>query len=411
MKHDLQKCLQKHPQICFQKRWEISADTMYRLGKCEAIVNALSMMPLSPEVRQEMLRVSLVKGAMATTAIEGNTLSEEEVAAIQRGESNLPQSRKYLETEVGNVLAALNAIKGEVVRGGAIAPVSPDLIRSFNERIGRGLGDNFESVPGEFRSHEVVVGTYRPPDHIFVRELVSEMCAWLRTEFGFSRDERPGFARNVIEAIVAHVYLVWIHPFGDGNGRTARMLEFYILLRGGFLDICSHILSNHYNETRSEYYRQLSGAGKSCDLTKFIDYAVVGLLDGLEGVLAKAQRHLLAACWRNYVYARMDAEPRVTKPTRKRYLVLLTRLPLFRDFTAAEMANATPEIAATYAKSGAGALQRDVKRLLSLGLLAEADGRIALNASALLASLPQKRAFEGGAESAVGLDKPAEGMV
>ena len=393
MKHDLQKCLQRHPQICFKRLWRISDETIYRLGKCEAIVNALSMMPLSPEVRTEMLRASLVTCAMATTAIEGNTLSEAEVAAILNGESNLPQSRRYLETEVRNVLNALNTIKDMVVRGDAIVSVSPDLIRSFNEEIGKDLGDSFESVPGVFRSHEVVVGTYRPPDHVYIKELVAEMCDWLRTEFGFSRDEKPSFAQNVIEAIVAHVYLVWIHPFGDGNGRTARMLEFYILLRGGFPDICSHILSNHYNETRGEYYRQLSGAGKSCDLTKFIDYAVVGLLDGLEGVLAKAQRYLLAACWRNYVYARIDAVQHITKPTRKRYVALLTRLQLFTEYALSEIPNAAPELAAAYAKFSTGAVSRDVKRLCSIGMLIAENGRVKLNTSVLLASLPQKRIF------------------
>lgn len=393
MKHDLKRCLQRHPQICFQKRWKISDETTYILGKCEAIVNALSMMPLSPEVRSEMLRVSFVKGALATTAIEGNTLSEAEVSAIQRGESDLPQSRKYLEMEVQNVLDALNIIKEEVMRGDAIVSVSPDLIRTFNRQIGRGLGENFESVPGEFRSHEVVVGAYRPPDHIYVRELVSALCDWLRAEFGFTREERPAFAMNVIEAIVAQVYLAWIHPFGDGNGRTARMLEFYILLRGGFPDICSHILSNHYNETRSEYYRQLSGAGRSCDLTKFIEYAVVGLFDGLMGVLKKAQGHLLFVSWRNYVYARMDAEPHITKPTRKRYVALLTKLLPFTEYAISDIPNTDPELAATYAKFKTGAVARDVRHLASIGMMEILGRRVKLNASVLLASLPQKRAF------------------
>ena len=393
MKHDLQKYLQRYPQICFQRRWNIADDTMYRLGKCEAIVNARSLTPLSPEVRSEMLRVSLVKGAMATTAIEGNTLSEAEVMAIQQGESNLPQSRKYLETEVKNVLDALNKIKDEVVKCGAIVPVSPDLIRSFNEQIGKDLGDSFESVPGVFRSHEVVVGTYRPPDHLYVKELISAMCDWLRSEFGFEQNERPSFSRNVIEAIIAHVYLVWIHPFGDGNGRTARMLEFYILLRGGFPDICSHILSNHYNETRNEYYRQLSNAGKSCDLTKFIEYAVIGLLDGLEGVLDKAQRHLLTACWKNYAYARMDSEQRITKPTRKRYIALLTKLQLFRKYKLSEILTATPELAAIYAKSGQRMASRDVKYLTSIGMMVDNESGIMLNSSVLLTNLPQQRIF------------------
>jgi len=224
---DFQKHLQKFPQICFQKRWEISPNTMFQLGQCEAIVESLRFLPLSPQVRAEMLRVSLVKGAMATTAIEGNTLSEEEVRLIQEGKSTIAPSRKYLEQEVKNVLDALNTILTDVVERNAISSVTPEMIKAFNKFVGRDLGDAFESVPGQFREHEVVVGAYRPPDHRDVVPLVGMMCDWLRKEFGFAEESSPDFYTGVIEAIVAHVYLVWIHPFGDGNGRSARLLEFY----------------------------------------------------------------------------------------------------------------------------------------------------------------------------------------
>lgn len=137
----------------------------------------------------------------------------------------------------------------------------------------------------------------------------------------------------------------------------------------------------------------MSGAGKSCDLTKFIEYAVVGLLDGLEGVLAKAQGYLLAACWRNYAYARIDAVPHITKPTRKRYVALLTRLQLFTEYAISEIPKAAPELAAAYAKFSEGAVSRDVKRLASLDMLTVNGGRVKLNASVLPASLPQQRTF------------------
>ncbi|NJN71060.1 MAG: hypothetical protein HC801_12855, partial [Nitrospira sp.] len=85
--------------------------------------------------------------------------------------------------------------------------------------------------------------------------LFDRFCEWLKKEFCFDSGSQS-FEDAVIQAIVTHVYLEWIHPFGDGNGRTGRLLEFYILLRAGNPDISSHILSNFYNETRAEYYRQ-----------------------------------------------------------------------------------------------------------------------------------------------------------
>ena len=391
---DFQKHLQKFPQICFQKRWEISPNTMFQLGQCEAIVESLRFLPLSPQVRTEMLRVSLVKGAMATTAIEGNTLSEEEVRLIQEGKSTIAPSRKYLEQEVKNVLDALNTILADVVERNAISSVTPEMIKAFNKFVGRDLGDAFESVPGQFREHEVVVGAYRPPDHRDVMSLVGMMCDWLRKEFGFAEESALDFYTGVIEAIVAHVYLVWIHPFGDGNGRSARLLEFYLLLRSGLPDICSHILSNHYNDTRTEYYRQLGNAGKKRDLTDFIAYAVQGLLDGLRSILFSAQNHQLKSYWKNYVHAKLDAM-RILKPVRKRCAVLLTELELFKDYRLSELLIATSAIATAYPLSSSRTLARDVKMLRAKNLLVvNQEGNYRINTDVLLDQLPRCRRYQ-----------------
>jgi Fic family protein len=60
----------------------------------------------------------------------------------------------------------------------------------------------------------------------------------------------------LMKAILTHLYIAWIHPFGDGNGRTARLAELQILLAAGMPMPASHLLSNHYNTTRTDLYRQ-----------------------------------------------------------------------------------------------------------------------------------------------------------
>lgn len=396
---EMQRFLKDFPHISFREDWNIPADVQYALGGCEAIVQALRYLPLAPSVRAKMLEVSLVKGAMATTAIEGNTLTEEEVLAIHEGRSSIPQSRKYLEHEVRNVLDALNAIQKEVVESHAISPVTPDMIRAFNAQVGKELGSAFESVPGEFRPCEVVVGTYRAPDHRAVKWLIERMCDWLRREFSYEQESRPEFANGVIEAIVAHVYLVWIHPFADGNGRTARLLEFYLLLRGGLPNTCAHILSNHYNKTRSEYYRQLSAAGRTRDLTEFIRYAVMGLRDGLAEVLEVAQRHQIESCWRNYVYDRLDGE-RLTRGVHKRYARLLTNMDVFSTYTRESLQNASTEVAVMYGKIAKGTLLRDIRALCVMELIDDlGNDTYSVHTGELLERLPKERSF--GADSAI----------
>ncbi|MDP2993142.1 MAG: Fic family protein, partial [Deltaproteobacteria bacterium] len=111
-----------------------------------------------------------------------------------------------------------------------------------------------------------------------------------------------------MQAIVAHVYIAVIHPCGDGNGRTARLIEFYILLRAGLPDIASHILSNHYNDTRQEYYRRLDLCVRERDLSGFGRYAVQGFRDGLKGVLDIVQANLLEMSWHKFIYDTLDSK-------------------------------------------------------------------------------------------------------
>ena len=100
--------------ISFNQEWNISPQCAYMLGECDAYVKALTDIPLKPKTRQNLLTVALIKGAQATTAIEGNTLNEEEIEKINQGWS-LPPSKKHQEIEVKNVLTALNHLLSEIV--------------------------------------------------------------------------------------------------------------------------------------------------------------------------------------------------------------------------------------------------------------------------------------------------------
>src|SRR6185437_1256822 len=90
------------------------------------------------------------------------------------------------------------------------------------------------------------------------------------------------FAMTLFKAILAHLYIAWIHPFGDGNGRTARLVEFQILMQSGVPYPACHLLSNHYNKTRIRYYAELDRSSKAEEgVLSFIEYAVQGFVDGL----------------------------------------------------------------------------------------------------------------------------------
>jgi len=364
--------------ISFKTSWNLNEKISNLLGQCYAYINSMLNTPIRPDYRQQLLYVSLNKGALATTAIEGNTLSEKDLAQIQSGKDIEP-SRKYQQQEVENILAAFNVILKELVMEKSPAVISPELIRRFNEMVGRNIGEAFGGNPGQLRRRNVVVGAYRPPSFEMVEGFVNKLCDWLIRDFHYEREQH--FDEAVLEAIVSHVYIAWIHPFLDGNGRTARLLEFYILMRAGVPGIASHILSNHYNNTRTEYYRQLQHASETGDLSTFIEYAIEGFRDGLEGTVEIIHNDQAELTWNNYVHditEKMQDEGKNQKVLR-RIRQLAYTITADRFYSLEEIAILNPKIADIYRGLNPMTLRRDLDLLAEKELVKTEKGKYCAN--------------------------------
>jgi Fic family protein len=387
------KISETHPHLRFKRIWEITRESLILIGQCEAYVKAITNSPVLPQDHQELLQVSLIKGAIATTAIEGNTLTEEDVNRMQQGKHQ-PPSKEYQEVEVKNVIAAFNYLLKEVVRENQGALITSSLLKDFHRMIGKDLGQHFDAIPGRFRTDDRVVGTYRTPDYRYVEELMTEYCEWLLKEFHYDKGQQ--FPEVIIQAIVAHVFLEWIHPFGDGNGRTGRLLEFYILLRGGNPDIASHILSNHYNQTRSEYYRQLNNAKQSQNLTEFISYALLGLRDGLVQTLEVVQESQFKIAWDRFVYDAFEKIKMKNKAVFKRRRKLMLDFPLNTHITFEKVPLVSLEVARLYGGLSSRTTNRDVAELLEMNLLRKEEDLLVANSKSLMLTghLPQHRQHE-----------------
>jgi len=220
-----------------------------RLGECVSKCEHLKSVPLKPHVRDLLHQIYLAKGVHATTAIEGNTLTEQQIQDLISDKLKLPPSKQYLEQEAKNIIEACNEIAGDITKGN-FSDITVDKIGRYNAQVlANNVPHDEAAIPGEIRTHNVIVGNrYRAPDAKEVPLLIEKFCKWMNGP-DFVNETMPlHFA--IIKSIISHLYLAWIHPFGDGNGRVARLLEFAILLNSGVPSPAAHLLSNHYNMTR-----------------------------------------------------------------------------------------------------------------------------------------------------------------
>jgi Fic family protein len=369
-----------HPHIDFSLDLrQLTPPSWVLLGEAKSKAQHVGKALLSPEAAEELLQVYLVKGVLATTAIEGNTLSEDEVRRLLDRKLELPPSREYLEREIENVIAAYNLAKSELFDDPDL-PFSVDRLCEYNRIILDGLDLEDGVVPGEIRKHSVVVGSYRAAPAEEATPLLENLCDWLNgTEFD-APPTAPELAASlaIVKAIVAHLYLAWIHPFGDGNGRTARLLELQILLCAGFPVPTCQLLSNHYNLTRSEYYRQLAISSRDPHgVLSFLHYAVRGFVDQVHEQLGVIRKVQFADRWQQFVYQRFGERRSETNQRRLRLVLDLSREYHDKEEPISKRAipGLTPRLAAAYASKTEKTLSRDLNAIEKLELLRQEGSR------------------------------------
>lgn len=382
-----------HPWITFQLR--LPPDRLHlwlRLGEVTSKIEHLAGVPLRPDLARELHEIYLAKGALATTAIEGNTLSEEQVKLQIEGKLSLPKSQQYLQQEVQNILDVCNREAAELVAIGGNPPpqLSVDLIKAYNRDVLKGLALDADVLPGEIRSHSVLVGNvYRGAPAADCEFLLGRLCEWLNGIDFEPADEELRIPLALVKAVVAHVYLAWIHPFGDGNGRTARLVEFHLLFASGVPLPAAHLLSDHYNLTRTEYYRELARAsGSGGDLIPFISYALQGFLDGIRAQIGRVREQQMRVAWENYVHDRFRQFK--VSPTQKRRRDLVLELTAHDWVDTGNVALLTPQIARDYATAGDRMLQRDLNAVAALNLVERRHGKVRARTELVRAFLPHR---------------------
>ena len=198
------------------------------LARIHALASVIRGIPIPPHLQRRLDRLNILRAARGTIGIEGTELSEEEVELVMDSPPDRPAlgpGREREEKGARNAASVMDYIR-EHVSANLDARLTELLIRNFHRTLTEGV-DYPRNIPGGYRSHAVTVGYFRPPDTgDDVRRLMTEFVEWFDSGVAASWDP-------VVRAIVAHFYVVSIHPFGDGNGRTSRAVESFLLYRAG----------------------------------------------------------------------------------------------------------------------------------------------------------------------------------
>ncbi|MEU0883668.1 Fic family protein [Lentzea sp. NPDC005914] len=367
---------ERHPFITFEFETKtLSPHAWIALGEAMSKCQHLAGIPLKPIAAADLAAVYLARGVQATTAIEGNTLSEAEVQDIVRkGTADVSESRAYLEREAQNILGCIDEIDTALEQGQRL-PIDVDRLLKLNAKILDGIPDKPEVVPGEFRQHNVSAGSYIAPHWQDVPGLTKRLVEWLdehRSSVSKKSRREDRFVCSVLAAILAHLYIAWIHPFANGNGRLARLIEVQILSESGVVPIvATNLLSNHYNKTRNRYYLALDAAQK--DVREFITYALQGLVDELREQIDAVRQHNLQVMWESYVFEVFRRQPSTAARDRQRDVALHMDADL--RYTPEEITELTTTLAKKYAQSGERTPARDMNELAKLGLVGRVGQR------------------------------------
>jgi len=254
---------------------------------------------LKPQWLADLHNTALVPEAVSSLQIEGNTISLEtafDLAISNSSSSELSNN----EREFLNYLHAFDAISS--LAGDKEHRVSIGDLLNLQGILMEGVRGGSRSL-GQLRRESVGVGDiiegetvirYQPPHWSEVEEHLRALFDWInRSVHVLNQRERekgsPDFwVHSVVIAAIVHHRLVWIHPFVDGNGRTARMFATMLLHWRGYDFKCLFSLSQYYNQNRDKYYSALRSVDQSDDYTSWLEYNLGGFSRQMRAVQAKA---------------------------------------------------------------------------------------------------------------------------
>ena len=246
-----------------------SSPLVLRLENIDRLRYVFDRFLMDLKYRDWFQRRAWIRTVHHSTRIEGNTLSEEQVETLL---DSPPSATRNIDVrEVVNYAMALRFV--DEISDNTEVPIDERVIRHLNRII---LEDTVAPLllPGQYRKGDVWVSHPISGERMYdgapsgdVPALMQDLVAWLRLD-----GEHP-----VVKAAIAHLELVAIHPFSEGNGRTARALSTLVLQRRGYDFNKLVSLDRNFDLNRLEYFdeiQRVTGRNyqRGQDITSWLDY-------------------------------------------------------------------------------------------------------------------------------------------
>ncbi len=263
----------------FQPQYTITTRLLANIKRIAQLVTELNNKHFSDVVFWDFERKAREISAHSSTSIEGNPLPLTEVKKIMK---HAPEHVRDSEREVLNYNQALIYLNALLLKGADFFDVK--LILDIQKTITSGLIADHRS--GKLRQEPVFVNNpqtrqpiYLPPNHQDVLGLIDDLFSYVR--------ENKNNIDPLIIAGIFHKQFVIIHPFIDGNGRTARLATKVLLAGMGLNTFNLFSFENYYNQNVTNYFKNVGLVGNyydlagSIDFTAWLEYFTDGIIDEL----------------------------------------------------------------------------------------------------------------------------------
>ena len=324
----------------------------------------LGGLPILPALATKLNEDLILRSIFGTAAIEGNPLTEEEVEKIvTETDKDLKENASIEIKNLKNAYGLLQNIKFESEN----FILEEKVIKEIHSIITDNISHPYD-IPGQYRNNRVKVGdlnhggVYTPPKCIDdIKNLMSIFIDWINS----SEIVKLG---PIVRASLAHYYLGLIHPFGDGNGRTARMVEAFIL-RASNYKFVTYMLSNYYYLNKDDYFIAFSEAYKnpSKDTTPFLNFVLKGFKSALQELEEKITFYIRKFALKDYFNLLRDTK-QITRRQHDLLNYLLSTAQTNVFFSINDLYTSSP-YDILYREVSTQTANRDIKKLYSMNIL------------------------------------------